>query len=110
MSWYAESPALRSRQLLLDAAVLVWVLLWLRVGAAVHGAVDRLNPRERTLSDRGPGGFPGTAGQPSRQQSRQAAPSSGKAVSTADPGCIPTHCVAGTLTHRRGVPPVRQAG
>lgn len=53
MSWYAETPALRSRQLLLDAAVLVWVVVWLRVGVAVHDAVDRLAAPGRALEQAG---------------------------------------------------------
>jgi len=53
MSWYAETPALRSRQLLRDAAVLLWVLVWLRVGAAVHDAVQRLAAPGRSLEQAG---------------------------------------------------------
>ncbi len=53
MSWYAESPALRSRQLLLDAAVLLWVLVWLRVGTALHDAVQRLAAPGRSLERAG---------------------------------------------------------
>ena len=53
MSWYAETPALRSRQLLRDAAVLVWVVVWLRVGFAVHDTVDRLAAPGRALERAG---------------------------------------------------------
>jgi len=53
MSWYAETSALRSRQLLLDAAVLVWVVVWVRVGAAVHGAAERLAAPGRALEQAG---------------------------------------------------------
>lgn len=53
MSWYAETPALRSRQLLRDGAVLLWVLLWLRIGAAVHDAVSRLAAPGRSLERAG---------------------------------------------------------
>ena len=53
MSWYAETPALRSRQLLLDGAVAVWVLVWLRVGVAVHDAVDHLAAPGRALERAG---------------------------------------------------------
>jgi hypothetical protein len=53
MSWYAETPALRSRQLLLDGAVAVWVLVWLRVGVAVHDAVDQLAAPGRALERAG---------------------------------------------------------
>lgn len=53
MSWYAETPALRSRQLLRDAAVLLWVLVWLGVGAAVHDAVQRLAAPGRSLQQAG---------------------------------------------------------
>jgi hypothetical protein len=53
MSWYAETPALRSRQLLQDAAVALWVLVWLRVGLAVHDAVERLAAPGRSLEQAG---------------------------------------------------------
>lgn len=53
MSWYAETPALRSRQLLRDAAVALWVLLWVRVGAAVHDAVQGLAAPGRSLARAG---------------------------------------------------------
>lgn len=64
MSWYAETPALRSRQLLLDVAVVVWVLVWWRIGAAVHTAVSRLAEPGRDLEaagDRISGGLSGAA-------------------------------------------------
>jgi hypothetical protein len=53
MSWYAETPALRSRQLLRDGLVLLWVLVWARIGAAVHEAVSRLAAPGRALEDAG---------------------------------------------------------
>jgi hypothetical protein len=52
-SWYAETPALRTRQLLRDAAVLLWVLVWVRVGAAVHDGVQGLGAPGRALSRAG---------------------------------------------------------
>jgi hypothetical protein len=42
MSWYAETSGLRTRQVLADVVVALWVLLWLAVGRAVHQAVQRL--------------------------------------------------------------------
>ena len=53
VSWYAETPALRSRQLLRDGLVLLWVLVWLRLGAAVHDAVQRLAAPGRSLERAG---------------------------------------------------------
>ncbi len=55
MSWYAETPALRTRQQVLDALVAVWVLLWLWVGDAVHGAVSKLAAPGRELEQAGGG-------------------------------------------------------
>lgn len=42
MTWYAETDGLRRRQIIADVAVALWVLLWLRVGWAVHEGVQRL--------------------------------------------------------------------
>jgi hypothetical protein len=53
MRWYAETGPLRTRQLLTDAAVVVWVLVWLRIGWAVHGAVGRLAAPGRQLEQAG---------------------------------------------------------
>ncbi len=53
MHWYAETPALRSRQVLHDVAVALWVLLWLRIGFAVHDAVGRLAGPGRELEAAG---------------------------------------------------------
>lgn len=55
MHWYAETRSLRSRQLLTDAAVALWVLLWLKLGDAVHGAVSRLAAPGRQLQEAGNG-------------------------------------------------------
>jgi len=53
MRWYAETPALRNRQILSDLGVLLWSLLWLRIGTAVHGAVMKLAAPGRQLEDAG---------------------------------------------------------
>ena len=66
MHWYAENPALRTRQIRLDAAVAAWVLLWLWIATAVHGAVDRLAGPGRELQEAGErlsGGLSGAAEQ-----------------------------------------------
>ena len=55
MRWYAEMPALRARQVLTDAAVLAWTVLWLAVGREVHRAVDRLGDPGRQLQQAGDG-------------------------------------------------------
>lgn len=49
MTWYAETGPLRTRQLLLDLAVTLWVLLWLRLGVTVHDTVGRLAAPGREL-------------------------------------------------------------
>lgn len=64
MTWYAQTPALRTRQQLTDLAVAVWTLVWLRVGVAVHEAVQRLGAPGRGLQDAGgslEGGLSGAA-------------------------------------------------
>ena len=55
MSWYAETPALRARQLVGDALLLLWCVLWLRIGVAVQRAVERLAGPGRELQDAGGG-------------------------------------------------------
>jgi len=42
MTWYAETADLRRRQIATDALVALWILLWLRIGRAVHDGVQRL--------------------------------------------------------------------
>lgn len=42
MTWYAETDGLRRRQITVDVVVALWVLLWLRIGWAVHQGVQRL--------------------------------------------------------------------
>ena len=55
MKWYAETGRLRTRQLLLDALVLLWVLVWVRIGLAVDDAVRRLAAPGRELQEAGDG-------------------------------------------------------
>ena len=55
MRWYAETETLRRRQLLTDALVLLWVVLWIRIGVAVHRAVSRLAAPGRELEEAGTG-------------------------------------------------------
>lgn len=55
MSWYAETPDLRRRQVALDVVVALWALLWLRVGRAVHDGVQRLAGPGAELQDAGTG-------------------------------------------------------
>ena len=42
MKLYADAPARRLAQVLVDLLVLVWVVLWVRVGLTVHGATLEL--------------------------------------------------------------------
>ncbi len=55
MRWYAETPALRTRQVVGDVLTLLWCLVWVRVGVAVHHAVARLAAPGRQLQDAGGG-------------------------------------------------------
>jgi hypothetical protein len=62
MKWYAESGPLRRRQLLTDAVVLLWLVLWLRIGVAVHRTVSRLAAPGRQLEEAGDGLADGLTG------------------------------------------------
>lgn len=42
MKLYAETPFHRSRQIAADAAVALWILLWIRICTWIHELVDRL--------------------------------------------------------------------
>ena len=55
MTWYASTPALRSRQVTADVTVGLWVLLWLWLGRRVHGAVSKLGAPGRELEEAGTG-------------------------------------------------------
>lgn len=55
MRWYAETGPLRIRQLLTDAALALWLLVWVRVGMLVHDAVRRLAAPGRELEEAGGG-------------------------------------------------------
>lgn len=60
MLWYAETSARRTRQVLADAAVAAWALLWWWVSRVTHDLVAALGaPGERlaTSSERLAGGF-----------------------------------------------------
>ncbi len=50
LRWYADVPAMRARQLLGDALVAGWCVLWVAVGLAVHAAVSALVPPTRELA------------------------------------------------------------
>lgn len=68
MTWYAETGPLRARQLLGDALLVLWVLLWVRVGLAVKDAVDRLAAPGRELEQAGSGLSGGLRGAAERAQ------------------------------------------
>lgn len=55
MTWYAETGPLRTRQLVLDALVVLWVAVWIRTGLAVHSTVSRLAAPGRELEQAGSG-------------------------------------------------------
>jgi hypothetical protein len=53
MKLYAETAAMRARQLLGDLAVLVWVAAWVAAGLALYRLVERLAGPGRTLEQAG---------------------------------------------------------
>ena len=53
MRLYAPSPVLRGRQVLADAGLLTWLVLWVLVARAVHGAVGALAGPGRAIADLG---------------------------------------------------------
>ena len=55
MRWYAETPALRTRQVLADAAMAGWALLWFLLARAVHRVVQALAAPGRELEEAGDG-------------------------------------------------------
>ena len=62
MKWYAETGPLRRRQLLTDAVAVLWLVLWLRIGLAVHRTVSRLAAPGRQLEEAGDGLADGLTG------------------------------------------------
>jgi hypothetical protein len=55
MKLYAEVPYFRTRQLLLDGAVLLWVYVWVRVGLFMRDLVEKLAGPGRTIEEAGSG-------------------------------------------------------
>ncbi len=53
MRWYAERPARLVRQLTADLLVLVWIVVAVLVGGAVHDGLTALQGPARTLADAG---------------------------------------------------------
>ena len=53
MQLYAQHPVLRTRQLLGDAGMLAWIVLWVLVARAVHGAVLVLAEPGKAVADLG---------------------------------------------------------
>lgn len=53
MKLYAETSRQRTRQLLLDAAFLLWVAIWTRIGMRVYELVDALRAPGRTIQSAG---------------------------------------------------------
>lgn len=50
---YAEQPALRSRQMIGDGLLLLWIVGWIRAGRWVHEQVERLGTPPEKLGDAG---------------------------------------------------------
>jgi hypothetical protein len=55
MKLYAEVPYHRTRQIVLDAAVAVWTLAWIRLGMWIDTLVNRLQGPGRAIEDAGSG-------------------------------------------------------
>jgi hypothetical protein len=53
MKLYAETAALRARQLLGDLAVLAWIVAWAAAGVALHRLVQKLAAPGRRLEEAG---------------------------------------------------------
>ncbi|MCW2620834.1 MAG: hypothetical protein JWL64_436, partial [Frankiales bacterium] len=53
MKWYAETPPVRARQLVLDLLVLIWVVFFARLGVRVHDTVLGLREPGARLEDAG---------------------------------------------------------
>ena len=53
MQLYAQSPALRARQVAADVGMLAWTVLWIVVARVVHGAVLVLAEPGRAVEDLG---------------------------------------------------------
>ena len=55
MKLYAEVPYHRTRQILIDAAVVLWCILWVRLGMWIDTLVNRLQGPGRAIEDAGSG-------------------------------------------------------
>lgn len=53
MKLYAESARYRTRQLLSDAATVLWIIAWIRIGIFVNDLVNRLSGPGATVEDAG---------------------------------------------------------
>lgn len=53
MKIYAELPAQRTRQVILDLIALAWCALWIRLGMSLHDLLDKLSAAGRLLIDAG---------------------------------------------------------
>ena len=60
MKLYAEVTGVRVRQILLDAALVLWIYVWIRIGMRVHDLVNALAAPGERLEDAG-GSFAGSA-------------------------------------------------
>lgn len=52
---YAETPGFRTRQVIADIAIVLWVFLWVRIGLRVQELVNALGTPGRTIEDAGSG-------------------------------------------------------
>lgn len=55
MKLYAEAKRYRARQLISDAATIVWIIAWIRIGIFVDDLVNRLAGPGRAVEDAGRG-------------------------------------------------------
>jgi hypothetical protein len=55
MRWYAETSRLRRRQIVLDTAMVVWCVVWVRLGVSLFHAIDHLRAAGDSAEEAGAG-------------------------------------------------------
>lgn len=55
MKLYADAPSRRTRQIVTDVGVLVWIVVWVELGRIVYSAVHKLGASGRELEKAGNG-------------------------------------------------------
>ncbi|MGI8773763.1 MAG: hypothetical protein ACR2KQ_01930 [Actinomycetota bacterium] len=55
MKIYAETPHVKTRQIVFDILVVIWILVWIRIGMAMHDLIAKLSGPGRTIESAGAG-------------------------------------------------------